>query len=382
MGLDRLIIKNFKSIGEPGVDLALKPLTLLVGPNGSGKSSILEALAIFAQSIGQDRLQTWGELIKAGPSQDEAIPIEEFIHSKSSSLELTLYKGRLGYQYVYDRASKRAHQLLREADQDLKSNWNGPILSAGWGEQVNRDFATRDRAEEMERTFRECLHEKVFYIAALRGRVEPSAPTTEPPAWTGPQGEDLIQLLNWIDKREHAEVKKHIQEWASQFGIAALEAEWLGGNNLGVSYEDPVLEKPLRVALASHGSRQILTVIVNLLWCQPVSIFLIEEPEISLHPEAQVKVCELFAEVIAHEKQIIATTHSHFLLSALGIPVQEGRLRPEDIAVYHIEKKPDSGTIAERLPVNEKGYIEGWIPSFADVEKRLLREWVKTIPED
>ncbi|MFQ5874616.1 MAG: AAA family ATPase, partial [Dehalococcoidia bacterium] len=43
--LSRLIVKNFKSIGEPGVDLELKPLTILVGPNGSGKSSIFEAVA-------------------------------------------------------------------------------------------------------------------------------------------------------------------------------------------------------------------------------------------------------------------------------------------------------------------------------------------------
>ncbi len=34
--LSRAIIKNFKSIGEPGVDLELKPLTLLVVPNGGG----------------------------------------------------------------------------------------------------------------------------------------------------------------------------------------------------------------------------------------------------------------------------------------------------------------------------------------------------------
>ena len=32
--LTSAIIENFKSIGEPGVDLELKPLTLLVGPNG------------------------------------------------------------------------------------------------------------------------------------------------------------------------------------------------------------------------------------------------------------------------------------------------------------------------------------------------------------
>ena len=32
--LSRAIIKNFNNIGEPSVDLELKPLTLLVGPNG------------------------------------------------------------------------------------------------------------------------------------------------------------------------------------------------------------------------------------------------------------------------------------------------------------------------------------------------------------
>ena len=47
--LSRLVVKNFKSIGEPGVDLELKPLTILVGPNGSGKSSIFEAVAVGAR---------------------------------------------------------------------------------------------------------------------------------------------------------------------------------------------------------------------------------------------------------------------------------------------------------------------------------------------
>jgi AAA15 family ATPase/GTPase len=41
--LSRVVIKNFKSIGEPGVDLKLKPLTLLVGPNGAKQAEIEEA---------------------------------------------------------------------------------------------------------------------------------------------------------------------------------------------------------------------------------------------------------------------------------------------------------------------------------------------------
>src|SRR5437879_10982344 len=41
---------NFKSFGQAGVRIELAPLTILVGPNGSGKSSVLDAIALLAQS--------------------------------------------------------------------------------------------------------------------------------------------------------------------------------------------------------------------------------------------------------------------------------------------------------------------------------------------
>ncbi|MDA1348727.1 MAG: ATP-binding protein, partial [Chloroflexi bacterium] len=47
--LNKVKIQNFKSIGEPGIELELKPLTFLVGPNGAGKSSTLEAIGVAAQ---------------------------------------------------------------------------------------------------------------------------------------------------------------------------------------------------------------------------------------------------------------------------------------------------------------------------------------------
>lgn len=62
--LEKLVIKNFKVIGEKGIDLALKPLTVLLGPNGSGKSSILEAIAILSANAGQHELKLNGELVQ------------------------------------------------------------------------------------------------------------------------------------------------------------------------------------------------------------------------------------------------------------------------------------------------------------------------------
>lgn len=99
--LSRFSTRNIKSIGEDGVTLELKPLTILVGPNSSGKSSILQALAIIYQSLGQKQLRYDGELIQFSS-------IEDLIHKndiqKWISFEFILKESLLGlhYEFKYD----------------------------------------------------------------------------------------------------------------------------------------------------------------------------------------------------------------------------------------------------------------------------------------
>ena len=77
--ISKVAITNFKSIGDPGVDLELKPLTLLVGPNGGGKSSILEAIAVASQSELSGRLTSFG-------SRDDTLH-----HPEKSAVLITIY---------------------------------------------------------------------------------------------------------------------------------------------------------------------------------------------------------------------------------------------------------------------------------------------------
>ena len=54
----RIDLTNFRAIGPRPLSLPLRPLTLLVGGNGAGKSSILQSIALTAQSATeQPRLQ-------------------------------------------------------------------------------------------------------------------------------------------------------------------------------------------------------------------------------------------------------------------------------------------------------------------------------------
>ena len=107
---------------------------------------------------------------------------------------------------------------------------------------------------------------------------------------------------------------------------------------------------------------------------------MVEEPEISLHPQAQIDVLEMFAQAIRKDqKQILATTHSLILMQALGYAVHKGWIEARDIIVYHLENGKH-GTRAKKLPLDNQGYVKQWVPSYSKVERQLLREWAKTLP--
>ena len=176
---------------------------------------------------------------------------------------------------------------------------------------------------------------------------------------------------------EHRTVALTIRRWAERFGISSLAAGMRSQSGAGADYVEPDLGATLQLALASTGARQILTVIAQLFGAEPGSLIMIEEPEISLHPEAQVKLVEMFAEAIDEGKQVIITTHSHYLLLALTNVIQRELLKAEDVAVCEVKKEKERGTTAKRLPITQDGIIKGWVSSFAKVDSRLLKGRLK-----
>ncbi|MFQ5933730.1 MAG: AAA family ATPase, partial [Dehalococcoidia bacterium] len=264
----------------------------------------------------------------------------------------------LGRRYIYSTSGQDATWLLKGSP--TKAN------------QVV-DMAIKLLGEEVHNT---------FILSSTRGGVSRVHGTGSSPSWVGKVGQFLVPLLAIIfGKREHEHIAKQINEWAPYFGITAISAGYWGEQRLGSDYRDPVLETVLGLAGSSGGTRQVLCVITQLFWAPIRSIIIIEEPEISLHPESQLHLIDLFAEVIKDEKQILITTHSPILVMALSQAVQKGKLKSDDVAVYHVEKKEKTGTVTKPLPVNSKGHVKGWIPSFAKVERKLLREWAKSLPQ-
>lgn len=226
--------------------------------------------------------------------------------------------------------------------------------------------------------------QNIFFISGERGKIEPEIHIREheelTPSWVGANGQHLMQILSLCSTRTPDKAAK-IQKWANKFQLGNIRAGYIGGGVLESNFRDNTLNIDLNSTLAGLGSRQILSLITQIFWSEPGSVIMVEEPEISLHPENQVLLHELFSEAISEGKQIICSTHSPFFVLAISRIVKKKLLPFDDIAVYEV-KKDKEGTHAKPLKLNKHGFIIKGVPSFMKVERELFKDWSETLEEE
>ena len=69
-------------------------------------------------------------------------------------------------------------------------------------------------------------------------------------------------------------------------------------------------------------------------------MFLLQQPEVHLHPRAQAALGSLFCAIASPERQLIVETHSDHLLSRVRMDIRDGvsNLKPEDVSVLFFER--------------------------------------------
>ena len=88
-----------------------------------------------------------------------------------------------------------------------------------------------------------------------------------------------------------------------------------------------------------YGVSQALPMITELLRREAPSMFLLQQPEVHLHPSAQAALGSFFCEIASTERRLIVETHSDHILDRVRMDVRDGRtrLRPEDVSILFFE---------------------------------------------
>ena len=97
-------------------------------------------------------------------------------------------------------------------------------------------------------------------------------------------------------------------------------------------------------------------------------LFLLQQPEVHLHPRAQAEVGNLICNTYAEfGNRFIVETHSDFILDRVRVMVRKGIIKESDVSIIYFERKPDGNSVKIfNLDVDSDGNILNAPNSYRD----------------
>jgi len=123
----------------------------------------------------------------------------------------------------------------------------------------------------------------------------------------------------------------------------------------------------VNIADVGIGVSQALPVITALIAARPGQLVYLEQPEIHLHPRAQVAMARILTDAAKRGVQIVAETHSSLLLLGVQTLVAEGELARDLVKLHWFRREKDGRTKVQSADLDEAGRFGEWPEDFDDV---------------
>lgn len=419
-GLTGLQIQGYKSLRDL-TDVAFGCLTILAGANSDGKSSLMQPLLLLKQTF--DAPYDPGVLLLDGPNVTFSDVRQIFWRAAGKQrasrftlkLQMLTQSGEIVLQRVKGQTKSKPESM-----HILECNWSsgnrvlelrsdmtpGEVRKAasdselaGLPKNLLRDRATlvRNRAflvVGLEESFPlpgpwsqfEQLLRSLIHVPGLRGNprrtyrqtaVEDYFPGIFPDyvasvvaRWQQEKadplqslGEDLRRLgLTW-------KVEAHqVSATEVELRVGRLRESRRGGAQDMVSIAD-----------VGFGVSQVLPVVVALHAARPGQIVYVEQPEIHLHPRAQVALAEILGRATRRGVQVVVETHSELLLLGVQHLVASGELDPGKVKLHWFERDEEGATLVKTAELDAQGAFGDWPVDFSDVSLEAMRAYLDTV---
>ena len=312
--ITRLKISNFKS--HKSTNLTLRNLTLLTGINGCGKTSIMQALLLLRQSFRKNRLMQGLDLnnpLVAIGNGNEAL--SQF--AETGVLSFVLENDGQELSFAFDvtnalndsfiPASCYSDNITPEYLERLPlfNNDFQYISSLRWGGRSNfpKDTYAVETEGQMSNEKGMCelignfLH---FYSSQMTFNYGSGDEKNPIPL--------IDQVVYWeqlVSPGVHLRVEPSVDK-----------------NSYNVIYDFMPLDggkpvKNLRAENIGFGISYSLPVITALVFANPETLLMIENPEAHLHPEGQIQLARLISLAAQRGVQVIVETHSDHVINGM-----------------------------------------------------------------
>ena len=250
------------------------------------------------------------------------------------------------------------------------------------------DLPTDEDFLELRRLNRLRLRPSRRPFASAPVRSQPRRTYDPAHAISDPEGEYIPMFLANIARKKSRTWHK-LKESIEKFGKAAglfdeIAIRVLGGKTGGpFQVQMRKLGKrskgPLRNIIdVGYGVSQVLPLVTELLRHNGPRMFLLQQPEVHLHPSAQAALGSLFCDMASVRRQLIVETHSDHLIDRVRMDIRDKRanLKPEDVSILYFERNNLSVSIhslgwdANGNLISKQGPIPDGYRQFFRTERR------------
>jgi hypothetical protein len=148
----------------------------------------------------------------------------------------------------------------------------------------------------------------------------------------GPAGERAVDLLVMEQLLSPGKdgLRRATSGWLRHLGLAdeiKLSAVAKDANLFSISLDNAGCRGEANIVDVGFGVSQILPVIVQGLLLSPGATFVVQQPEIHLHPDAQAGLADFLLYLASQGVNVLVETHSEYLLLRLRRRLAEGEAR-------------------------------------------------------
>lgn len=396
MNITQFSIENVRCFGEAQT-FKIRPLTFLVGENSTGKTTALACFHVLTEyfrrrevnfNLSPYSLGTFKDIVRSNKEKDMAFKIGfayihaneevkwtvEFIERKggfepavnsvtvkfsdgeivlrlednvSTFLRLAAFDekrnryridgnstfvGTAGYSTLF-------HILKDQSIDVLKGQSKGKIALAKYLNTRKDSIGSSHKPSDVSDV------PYVFSTSPIRSQPKRTYdPTRE---FNDPEGSDIPMLLMRVEATQKdiwEALKTRLVEFGKSSGlfqdIQIRTFEQALGDPFQLQFR--VRGPDTNLVDVGYGISQVLPILVHLLNSNigEMTFFLLQQPEVHLHPRAQAELSSLMVKLANEgERSFIVETHSDYMIDRARIEIRKKNIRPEDVSLIYLEPK-------------------------------------------
>ena len=424
-GITKIAVKGFKSIAA-ACEIDIRPLTILAGANSSGKSSIMQPLLMLKQTLEAPydpgpllidgpnvQFTEAGQFLSTLPDGKKAdrfqIRIGTSMSNSSHSVETTFRSVQGGIEIVKMTSKVRPEEDTPVFPEDLTlypemppeeikaltdeymlfrvAGVNGVKRSRCFLRLVSQDSSSSlslgtavKLVSDPEGDILDSIH-----IPGLRGNPERTYKLTSTgPLYPGTFEHYTASIIHeWqetIDERLKTLVDTlHTLGLTGQVGTKKIGDVGIELQIGRLLHDNDGETDMVNITDVGFGVSQVLPAIVALIVAEPGRLVYLEQPELHLHPRAQVALARVLADAAKRGVRVVAETHSSLLLLGIQTLVAEGDLSPELVKLHWFSRNKDGITEVDSVDLDEAGAYGDWPMDFDDVELKTQSRYLDAV---